>query len=455
MSFNFLPYDDKQAFLPPPSLADWVAKGSLARFVGETPDLLDGEGRLAGFYAGRRADGWGRAAYHPRLMAKVLAYGYCTGITSSRKLAAACEDAVAFRFLTANARPDFRTISDFRQEHLTALHELFTEILGLCLETGLVKVGRVALDGRKVQGNAALDRNRDEAWLKEEVRKLLAEAERVDAEEDALYGKDRRGDELPEELRDPTERERRLRAALARIDERKRQAKAEQERKLAEREEKQAETGSKPRGKPPKSPEAAEMEAAKETKANITDLESRILKTRRGWVQGYNGQALADCETQVLLAQFVTQEENDVHQLEPLPAQCEEETGERPSEALADAGYFSNANLALESEETEPFIATTKDWKRRKALREAGPPRGRIPGSATPKERMERKLLTERGREAYKQRGSTIEPVFGQQSTRGLNRFLLRGIEKVKAEWSLWCATHNLLKLWRAGWVPA
>ncbi len=314
-----------------------------------------------------------------------------------------------------------------------------------------MKLGRVALDGRKVAGNASLDQNRDEEWLRREVRKLLAEAERVDVEEDGKYGQER-GDELPQGLRTREERKARLEAALERIEDKKRHAAEKQQRKVEERKREEAESGKKKRGRKPKDPEAAAMEVAKRAKANVTDPESRILKTRRGWVQGYNGQAAADCKSQVIVAQDLTQEENDVRQLGAMLNRCEQQAGRRPGEVLADAGYWSEENAQLESAETELFIATTKDWKQRKAMREAPPPRGRIPNGLSARERMERKLLTKRGREAYKQRGSTIEAVFGQMVMRGLVRFRLRGLNKARAEWSLWCTTHNLLKLWRSGW---
>jgi len=466
MAYNFLPYDEEQLYLLPASIAEWVKDDSLARFVGETVDLLDRRGQLDGFYEGYRRDGWGHPAYHPRMLVKVLVYGYCMGVTSSRKLAAGCENDVAFRYLAANQQPDFRTISDFRsggvvaglglttppRDHLSALNELFVEVMRLCMEAGLVKLGRVALDGRKIAGNASLDQNRDEEWLQGEVAKLLAEAERVDAEEDTKYGEKERGDELPQGLRTGEERKTRLEAALKRIEEKKRQAAVKQERKIEERRREETEKGKKKRGRKPKDPETAALEAAKRTKANVTDPESRIMKTRRGWVQGYNGQAVADCESQVIVAQDLTQEENDVRQLGSMLKRCEEQAGRRPDELLADAGYWSEENAKLASEETELFIATTKDWKQRKAMREAPPPRGRIPKGLSVRDRMERKLLTKRGREAYKQRGSTIEAVFGQMVMRGLVRFLLRGSKKVRAEWSLWCTTHNLLKLWRSGW---
>jgi len=452
VGYNFLPYNEKQQYLLPPSIKDWVKDGSLVQFVGETVDLLDSRGCLDSFYGAYRKDGWGHPAYNPRMLVKVLVYGYCIGVTSSRKLAAACENDVGFRYLTANQQPDFRTISEFRRKHLDALKGLFTEVLGLCKEAGLVKLGRVALDGKKVACNASLARNRGEEWLREEVKRLLEEAERVDAEEDERYGEDKRGDELPEELRVSDERRKRLEAALERIEERKREAAIKQEQKIEEREREEAEEGRKKRGRKPKDPEEAAKEAGMAAKVNLTDPDSRILKTRKGYIQGYNGQAMADCESQVIVAHEVTQEENDVRQLGPMLERCEEEAGSKPRELLADAGYWSEENAKLDGDGTELFIATKKEWKHREEMKVASSPRGRLPKGLSAKEKMERKLLTKRGREAYRQRGSTIEPVFGQMVMRGLERFWLRGIEKVKAEWSLWCMTHNLLKLWRSGW---
>ena len=447
MAYNFLPYDPDQLFLMPPSLQEWVGEGCLARFVSDVVDELDTNGKLAGFYAGYREDGWGHPGYHPRLLVKVLLYGYCCGVTSSRRIARALENDIAFRYLSANQQPDFRTVSEFRKEHLAALEGLFVQVLRLCQAAGLAKMGRVALDGRKVAANAALDQNRNKEAIEKEVRRILAEAERVDAEEDRLYGPDRRGDELPEELRTKEGRLKRLKEARARLEAEERQSREAQEKKIEARQAEEQASGRKKRGRKPKAPEEA---MDKDAKANITDPESRILKTRRGWLQGYNGQAMADCGSQVIVTQGLTQAENDVNQLAPMLEACEEQAGRRPGEVLGDAGYWSEENASLENSTTELFIATSKDWKQRKALRERGAPRGRIPKGATAKERMERKLLTRRGGAAYRQRGGTIEAVFGQMAMRGLNRFLLRGLEKVRAEWSLWCTTHNLLKLWRA-----
>jgi transposase len=452
MGYNFRPYAQEQMYLMPPSIMDWVSEGSLACFVSEVMDEMDGEGKLVSFYARYRGDGWGNAPYHPLMMVKILVYGYCVGVTSSRRIAQALENDISFRYLATNQQPDFRTISDFRKEHWKALKTLFVEVLALCREAGLAKMGRVALDGRRVAANAALDQNRDAKGIAAEVRRILEEAERVDAEEDQRYGKDCRGDELPEALRTQEGRLARLKEARRRLEEAERQSKEQQAKKLKARQREEEPSGQKKRGRKPKPPDEV---VDKEAKVNIADPDSRILKTRRGWVQGYNGQAVADCDSQVIVAQDVTQDENDVHQLGPMVARCEEQAGQRPTELLADAGYWSEENAKLEDEHTEFFIATKKDWKQRKALREKGPPRGRIPKDAPPRDLMERKLLTRRGRKAYKERGPSIEAVFGQMAMRGLSRFWLRGAEKVKTEWSLWCTTHNLLKLWRSGWSPA
>ena len=452
MSYNFLPYRPSQQYLLPPSLSEWVADDSLARFVSMTVDHLDQRGELAELYAPYRADGWGRAAYHPVMLLKVVAYAYCIGVTSSRKIARALHDDVALRYLSANQQPDFRTINEFRQRHLGLLSSLFVKVLDLCREAGLAKMGRVALDGRKVAGNASLDQNRTRKALEAEVKRMLEEAERIDRAEDEEFGPDRRGDELPEWTKNKEERLRRIQQAAERLAAKEQQTREEQERKLAEREEEERATGKKKRGRKPKQPdEVVDTDA----KANMTDPDSRILKTRRGWVQGYNGQAVADCASQVIVACDITQDENDVLQLGAMLEQCERQAGQCPDEMSADAGYWSVANSRLGGDATELYIATNKDWKQRKALREKGPPRGRIPRSATARDLMERKLLTKRGRDVYRQRGSTIEPVFGQMVTRGLVRFLLRGVEKVRAEWALWCATHNLLKLYRHGWCPS
>jgi transposase len=446
LSYNFLPYEQDQLFLMPPALSDWVKEGSLARFVSDLVDGLDADGELAAFYASYRSDGWGRAAYHPCMMLKVLLYSYCVGVRSSRRIAQALEQDVSLRYLAANQQPNFRTISDFRKDHLEALEGLFGSVLALCEAAGMVKLGVVALDGRKVAANAALDQNRTHKGLQRQISEILAEAERLDREEDERFGEDVRGDELPEGLRTREERLKRLKEARDRLAADAEQARKEQREKIDARAEKERRTGKKAGGRPLK---AAEAVVDPEKRANTTDPESRIMQTRRGWIQGYNPQAMVDCETQVIVAQVVTQAEVDVGQLGPMLDQVHENVGRNPKACAADAGYWSEANAGLEGE-TELFIATTKGWKLKEQLAEQGPPRGRIPKDLTPQQRMERKLRTKRGQAIYGKRSTSVEPVFGQMEGRGLNRFWLRGVAKVGTEWSLFCTTNNILKLWRA-----
>lgn len=454
MPASFIPYNQDQMMLMPLSLRDWVADDSLEVFVSDLIDDFDVSGRLAPFYARYREDGRSRPAYDVRCMLKMYVFGYCHGITSSRKLARACSNEIAFRYLTGNQCPDFHTIAKFRRRHLDDIRVMFKDVLEVCMESGLVKLGRVALDGRRVKGNASKEANRTEDSISREIDRLLAEAEQVDQEEDATYGADNRGDELPEKLRTKEERKKRLEEARRQIDERKEKAKREQEKKIAAREKEEAESGKKKRGRKPKSPEeAAEKVAEGKPKANTTDPDSRIIKTRDGYIQGYNGQAVADCESQVVVAEDVTNQENDINQLIPMMEQTRKQAGGVPEEAVADAGYCSTANLEVEDDcDITFYIATQKDHKQRTAPVEGESPSGCATPAAGmhPVERMNHRLGTEYGKEAYGDRGHTIEGVFGQMVNRGLLRFNLRGLEKVKAEWSLWCTTHNILKLWRS-----
>ena len=432
MSYHFLPYEQEQMYLMPPSVQEWVREDSLARFVSDVVDQLAAKGRLAGFYAHYREDGWGAAAYHPVMMVKVLLYGYSTGTVSSRKIAAALEQDVGFRFLAANQTPDHRTLNAFRSLHRESLEALFVEVLELCREAGLVKLGRVALDGTRVQGNSAIEHKQTRAQLEAAVQELLAAAEAVDHTEDAQYGLDVRGDELPEELRSAEKRLEKLKAALAQLDEDRDKLRAAQQKLVDEREKR----GGIKRGRKPKDPQ--EIDLPTKTTVNTTDPESQILSTRRGWVQGYNAQAMADCTSQVIVAQQITQDHNDLQQLAPMLERCEAQAGARPQTLLADAGYWSEDNSQLGGETTSLLIALPA----RQSYATSPPPPQR--------QAMELKLSEQANKEAYAERKSTIEPVFGQIRTRGLRSFHLRGKAKVALEWSLWCTTHNLLKLWRA-----
>jgi transposase len=436
MSYNFLPYEQEQLYLMPPSVQEWVGEGSLARFLSEVVDGLAEQGRLESFYAHYRADGWGAAAYHPVMMVKVLLYGYSTGVVSSRKISQALEQEIGFRYLAANQTPDFRTVNTFRTAHLEALQGLFTEVLELCREAGLVKMGRVALDGTKVKGNCALERNRTREQLEKAVRELLEAAETTDREEDAQYGLEVRGDELPEGLRTTEERKRKIEAALKSLDERRDAVRTKQQEKVDAREKR----GGIKRGRQPKEPKS--MDLPKTATGNLTDADSRALSARGGWVQGYNGQAMADCSSQVIVAQQITQDHNDLHQLVPMMKRCQEQAGSVPEVLVADGGYWSDENSAAGGEETLLLIALPKRPKTAKS-----------PPSAQ-RQAMEERLKEEANQEAYAQRKSTIEPVFGQMRTRGMRNFGLRGKVKAALEWSLWCTTHNLLKLWRAHTRP-
>ena len=450
MGYNFLPCDRDQLYLMPPALQDWLPDGDLAWFILDAVGQMD----LAKIERTYRADGWGAAAYMPAMMVALLLYAYCLGERSSRRIERLCERDVAFRVITANQGPDHTTIARFRKDHEQALAALFTDVLRLCAEAGLVKVGVVALDGTKVQANAALAANRTAGAIEEAVHTMLAEAQAADDAEDRVYGPDQRGDELPEALRDRTSRLARLRECQARLEREAAEAVAQQQAKLEGRQAEEAATGQKRRGRKPKAPDPTSGAMAK---ANVTDPESRIMKTQRGYVQGYNAQAMVT-EEQIIVAAEVTQEANDVKQLHPMLQQAQANLDaidhtQAIGTALADAGYCSAANLT-DAEPTGPelVIATNKDWKQRQALREQPCPRGRIPKRLSRRDRMERKLLTKRGRRLYKKRGQTVEPVFGQiKSARGCDRFMRRGKAACASEWKVFCATHNLLKLWRSG----
>lgn len=453
MAYNFIKNDQEQCYLLPPNVREWLPPGDLAWFLLDAVAQMD----LRVFYRGYREDGHGHPAFEPSMMVTLLLYAYCLGDRSSRRIEHLCERDLGFRVVTVNQVPDHTTIARFRQEHQEELADLFTQVLRLCAEAGLVKVGTVAVDGTKVKANASLSANRTHEHLEEEARRMLAEAQARDEEEEDRYG-EQRGDELPEELRDPRSRWARLQACRERL-----ACEAEKERhahqtRLEQRWVEEGMAGRKKRGRKPQAPSEEDLAARK---ANVTDPESRIMKTPSGYIQGYNAQAAVTRE-QIIVAANVTEEANDVHQLHPMLDAISQElegakVGGQPDRTLFDAGYWSEENVRRAPEDgPELLVATTKDWKQRKLLREQGCPRGRIPKHLGLRERMERKLLTKRGRGLYKLRSQTVEPVFGQiKELRGMNRFLRRGLRAVRSEWRLMCATHNLLKLFRSGRVAA
>jgi transposase len=447
----YKPYNPDQTFLLPPDMHEWLEEGHLAYFVDETVDTFD----LSEIYSYYEQCNRGNPPYNPTMMTKLILYSYCIGMPSSRKINKATIERIDFRVLTANNQPDFRTISDFRKIHLEALKGLFNQVIQLCKEAGLVKLGTVALDGTKVKANASKDKNRTYEKLAEEemkiqkiVDRMFEIAEKVDEEEDRLYGKDKRGDELPEGFRTRKERLERIQKAKKDLEEKRKEKQEAFEAKIAEREIIEEQTGKKIRGRKPK---IEEVKKVNEKERNTTDPDSRFMKSRDGYVQGYNGQLVVDCESQVIIAADVTQDCNDLHQLVPMIEQVEENTGQLPKNGTMDSGYWCEEQITEIEGKLELYIATTKDWKERKRLREQPAPRGRIPKNFTMKERMERKLLTKRGKKVYAKRGCSVEPVNGQiKEGRGFRQFLLRGLKKVKGEWGLMCIGHNVLKLWQA-----
>ncbi len=396
----------------------------LVYFVSDVVDQLN----LSAIESVYEEDDRGQPPYHPRMMTKILLYGYCVGVFSSRKIQKRLVEDVAFRVLAAGNQPDFRTISDFRKLHLKALEEMFQQLLQLTLETGTMKLGRVALDGSKVKGNASKHKamsygrmEETEKRLREEVRKLLSQAAATDKEEDKRYGGDRRGDELPEELQ-------RRETRIARIREAK--------RALEERAREQARSEGK---------DAKKAQPAQKAQYNFTDPESRILKGADGFVQGYNTQIAVEPAFQLIVGQQVTQAANDKQQLVPLLEKIQEQSGQKPQGVLTDSGYCSEENLKyLNKRKIEGFVATGK--QKHNERREPCKP-GPLPKGASRVQQMERKLATQVGAAVYATRKFIVEPVFGQiKQARGFRQFLLRGLEKVRGEWALICMTHNILK---------
>jgi transposase len=435
MAKGYRSYHPDQDLLLPPSLRDWLSEDHLAYFVSDVVEQLD----LSKIHAVYEKDPRGQPPYDPQLMTKLLVYGYCTGVFSSRKIRKRLEEDVPFRVLAAGQMPDFRTISDFRKIHLEALGGLFEQVLQMALEAGAMKLGRVSLDGTKIKANASKHKamsygrmNEKQQQLKEEVKQLMAAAEAADAEEDVLHGRDRRGDELPEELR---RRESRL-AAIKRakkVVEQRARDKAEAEGKSQE-----------------------EVKAAKpedKDQYNFTDPESRIMPGADGIVQGYNAQAAVEPTIQLIVGQRLTNASNDKQQMQPLVEAIEKQSNQRPQAVLADNGYCSDKNLEyLESLERpeqriEAYVATGKQKHGEHRLPAR---RGPLPKGATRVERMKRKLQTKVGKAVYAARKCVVEPVFGQiKQARGFRQFLLRGLKKVQGEWALICMTHNLLKIYR------
>jgi transposase len=443
---RFKPYEPDKPLLLPPDMRKWLPDDHLALFISDVVDALDLAEITEKYY---RFHG-GQPAYHPGMMLKLLFYGYCIGVRSSRRIEKKTYEDVAFRVLSCDSHPDHSRIADFRKRHLAEISRLFLQVLEICKEVGLVKLGHVALDGTKMKANASKHKSMSygrmktkEKELTEEVERLLKEAQQVDEQEDARYGKGVRGDQLPKDLKFKQDRLKKIRAAKSALEQQ-----AAEEAKVARKTDK--DNTPLPGGTAGSSKISAGIPKDKKQR-NFTDPDSRIMLdgATKSFVQGYNGQAVVDCLSQVVVAADVTQQANDKQQLVPLIEQVEENLGEIPDCVLADNGYFSQANVEhVAGNHMEPLIPPERTKHTDKQPPAA---KGRIPNAMGIVDRIRRKLKTKQGKKIYSKRKESVEPVFGQiKEVRGIRSFLLRGLEQVRGEWNLICLTHNILKLW--GW---
>lgn len=443
MSKEFRPWKIDEAQLLPPSVQDYVAQDHLSRLivslVRESLDLS----AIIGSYA----SGLGQPPFDPRLMTALLLHGYASGLYSSRRIARAAVERADFMMIVAGDAPDFRTISEFRRRHLPALAAVFVQVLKLAEKAGLVKLGHVALDGTKIKANASkhkamsYDRmKKRQAELKAEVDRWFEAAAAADGEEDKLYG-DKRGDEMPDWVADKAKRLEKIGQAKAALEAEAKAAAEEEIKARAAAEEKRRAQGRKKTGKPPSPPQA---EPDGKAQRNFTDPQSRILKTKDGYIQGYNAQAAVDGGHQIIVAQTLTNSGSDQAQLAPLLDAIRANLGTNPDEVSADAGYCSDANLrTIKRRRIEGYVATARQ---KHGTKSATANKSFRPGSLIAQMRAKLKRAGYRSR--YRLRKQIVEPVFGQiKQARGFRQFLLRGIEKTRAEWALICTAHNLVKL--------
>src|SRR5499433_3860704 len=439
-----------------------LSEGDIVFFVVDTVPKLD----LSPFYAPYEQERRGGPPFDPAMMVCLLLYAYCVGVFSSRKIALACERNLAFIAIVGTERPDFRTISDFRKLHLDAFREVFVQVLRIAGEAGMVKLGNIATDGTKIQGNASRHKamsygymQKEADRLREDIEALVTQAHQQDTEDDAALGS-RRGDELPAELARRADRLATIEAAMRRLEARaKAEAEAERQRR-AEVEAERQRLGRPRRGKAPKPVDETPDDKAQ---TNFTDPELQIMRTNnKGWEYCGNAQASVDAAHQIIVACDVTAASNDKQQAEPMAqmtmAHLAQAGSAIPKDATGamqkipatyDSGYYSAAAAAaVEQLGFDPYMATER--QRRHAPEVASPDL-----LATAQERMAAKVRTPEGRAVYARRKVIVEPVFGQiKEGRGFRRFLLRGLDNIRGEWRLVCVTHNLLKIWRYAGAP-
>jgi transposase len=436
MAQNFLSCDRDQQMLLPADLREWLSEDHLAWFVLDAVSEIN----LEPFFAGYRDDGWGRAAHDPEMMVSLLLYAYAVGERSSRRIERRCAEDIAFRVIAANQAPDHTTIARFRARHAAELAELFSEVLVLCRRAGLVSVGTIALDGTRIAADAADRKNRTYEQL---AREILEEAAAVDETEDQAFG-DKRGDELPGDRRS---RRQRLRDAKRRLDEEHAAKEAEMATWELAMAEHTARTGYVRKNNPPRPRPIPPKESRR---VNVTDPDSKPVKTATGFIQGYTAEVAATAE-QVIVAAELISGANERNRLEPMARAAEQEltkagVTEKPALALADAGYYNGPQIeTLEAEGITVLCPPDADSRKTPTKMRSGP---RF-------EAMRRRLRGPEAGAAYRRRQQMVEPVFAQIKLRQrAGRFSRRGLSACRAEWRLTAATHNLLKLYRAGLSP-
>ena len=434
MGTRFRPYQPKQLLMLPPDLREWVPEGHLAHQVSELVDGLE----LGAFYKPYEEDGRRNSPYEPRMMVKVLIYAYATGVFSSRKIAKKLEEDVAFRMLAAGNFPQHRTLCEFRRRHLKDFKRLLVQVVSLAREMGMVQLGRLGIDGTKVRANASrrkamsYGRMRErERQLREEINELLKQARREDREEDSRYGEDRRGDELPEELRRREDRLAAIEAAKQRLEAAQREADDERGRQPGQQRNPKG-------GKPYK---RAYGEVEEKAQSNFTDPESRIMKTStEGFQQCYNAQVAVDGEQQIIVATQVSAQASDQGQMMGLLEEVEETFEETPRQVLADAGYCNEADLqALEARGVDGYVALGREGKRAIEVN---------PGKYPARSRMRKKLASLAGQVEYRRRKWIAEAPHGWiKQQLGFRQFSLRGLRSVKGEWDLVCLALNIKRM--------
>lgn len=461
MGYHFIECNREQRFLLPEDMRDWLPSEDFCWFVIDMVDRMD----LSSFCLGYNEEGVGRRAYDPRMMVALVVYSYAKGVRSSRKMEELCNRDVAFRVVAANHPPDHSTICRFRKKNAENLEVVFNQVLKLCVEQGIVEGGLVAVDGTRMEANASMDRNKEIGkWARRTARSWLEEADRIDEEEDRLYGSENPYTKAPDWLADPERRAKVIDEHFSRQREAE-EAARRQEEALNRRKAEQERTGKKdgPRKKSPG--EVRSRVEQKKKQVNTTDPESRVMKDRRGHLQGYNVQVAVNTD-QLILAADIHQESSDAQLLHPTIEKAQGNLNKaghagKVEEVVADAGYMSEDNVIREhitedarpKEESGPklYIATGKDRQVAKELKTT--PVEEDASQADEEgmsglEKMARRLRSARGRELFKMRGTTVEPVFGQiKEIRGCRRFMLRGLGLCRGELMLICAAHNMLKL--------